>query len=186
MVTAKKPQWKGVVVLFLLLLGVSACGVDYAGPEERSLAADDFVGIWQVDYAGLDFNLSGRPGVETFTFRADGTYQQVFEMPGYVYTSPWNRWRFGRLEDGNAQLYLQGARHYRLYLAGIASARNPNWGMRDEDVTLNVRVLKSWHTSGIPGEVVLQHLPIGDPDAPKIVEFHRTPPLIVPTATVTQ
>ncbi len=176
--------WEVVAVLLLILPSVAACGSDYAGPEERSLTADDLVGIWQVDYADLDFNLSANLGVEVFTFRADGTYQQVFEKPGYVYTSPWNQWLFERAEDGNLQLHLQGAKHYRLYLAGLASASDPNRDLRDEDVILNVRVLKSWDTSGTPGEVVLQHLPIGDPDAPKIVELHRVPPLVAPTATV--
>ncbi len=186
MMKKKLRKWIVIVVLSLQLLGISACTSDYAGPKERALTADDFVGTWQVDYADLKFNYHARLGLETFTFKDDGTYQQVFEKPGYLYTSPWNRWNFGRLEDGNVQLYLQGARHYRLYLDGLASAQNPNKGMRDIPVTLNVRVLESWRTTGAPGEVVLQHQPIGDPDAPKIVEFHRIPLLIVPTATPIQ
>lgn len=181
-------------LLFLVGICLLACGVDYAEPEETALEASDLVGTWQTDYGNYD-HLPG--GMETLVMRADGTYQQVYEYAGYVYTSPWHKWRLERLSNGNVQVHLEGARYY---LNGIQWAEDPEamvftWDPAADrrvelgigkDFILNVRVLPSWDRSGDPGEVVLQHLPTGDLDAPEIVEFHRTPTLVVPTATVTQ
>jgi hypothetical protein len=132
--------------------------------------AADLVGTWKAAYEDIGFHHVS--GVEVLTLRADGTYQQTYkDGKGYVYTSPWYKWR---LENGRV-IHLE---HGRFYLHGIAwaeSFENSGTNIDFDGITLNGTeiVLYAWRDSSALGGVILEHLPVGDGDSPDIVQFHR-------------
>ena len=150
----------------ILLIGLIPPGLvgtlqDIKRGAWTTFEATELVGTWEATYEDVGpFLVSG---VETLTLRVDGTYQQVFRGEGgYVYTSPWYKWW---LEDGRL-IHLE---HVRFYPDGIT------WAEAPEGRTLAGKeiVLYVWPDPGAPGGMILEHLPIGDPDAPDYVQFHR-------------
>lgn len=196
-------SWSKIAAFFVLVwMSISACTiVQFTAPLE-TLEASNLVGTWQANYENYELydaawmitTLVRITGVEIFILKADGTYQQIYDNgKGYVYTSPWNKWSLERLPNGRLQVHLEGARYY---LNGIEWAEDPGavvvtWDPatgemvklgKGKELILNVNVVVSTSSSGVTREVILEHLPTGDPDSPEIVKFHRvTTPVPITT-----
>ncbi|NIQ82575.1 MAG: hypothetical protein GTN93_31755 [Anaerolineae bacterium] len=142
------------------------------------LEASDLVGTWSADYeASFGRRCWYRmTGVETLTLRADGTYQQIYDDGrGYVYVSPWNRWRLEE-DRGASILHLEGGRFYPLGKEWAEALAERSWQYHSDDdgrgqpldldgteVILHVRSRS--------GERSLEYPPVCDLDAPVIVNF---------------
>ena len=137
--------------------------------------AAELVGTWEATYERVGNHLVS--GVEILTLKADGTYQQTFRgEDAYVYASPWYKWW---LEDGRV-IHLERG---RFYPAGITWAEDLEKGdavvytydWRGKEIRLDGTkiMLYAWPAPDVPGGVILKHLPVGDPDAPDYVQFHR-------------
>jgi hypothetical protein len=65
----------------------------------------DLVGTWQAKY--------GTSRTDTITFKADGTYQQIFQSPldNYYYESSWNKWYIEYAPPEMPKLYLKDMRY---------------------------------------------------------------------------
>ncbi|NIN94247.1 MAG: hypothetical protein GTO49_04500, partial [Anaerolineae bacterium] len=155
----------------------SCCGGWLASYD---LEASDLVGTWSADY---EVSFGRRcwyrmTGVETLTLRADGTYQQLYDDGrGYVYVSPWNRWRLEEEEDRGASiLHLEGGRFYPLGKEWAEALAERSWQYHSDDdgrgqpldldgteVILHVRSRS--------GQRCLEYPPVCDLDAPVIVNF---------------
>ncbi len=177
-----------IVLLFLILITLTACGQDILIALGRDIAnsenpppalqESDLIGTWKADY---DFG-----GDDTLILREDGKFKQIYknQRENYVYETPWNEWWLERFPDGRMRVHLKGARYYLdgIPLAEIHEsepwtycdpfAMDKDW--RDWSVNmvrqliLNVRSLPS-------GELVLAHMWSGCGDAafgPQQV-FHR-------------
>jgi hypothetical protein len=137
--------------------------------------AAELVGTWEATYEEVGpHHVSG---VEILTLRADGTYQQIFRGEGgYVYTSPWYKWwledrRVIHLERG--RFYPEGIIWAEWLGRGDAIVYTHDWRGREIRLDGTEIVLYVWLDSDAPGGVILEHLPVGDPDAPDYVQFHR-------------
>lgn len=127
-------------------------------------------GVWTATYQNIGpFRVSG---VETLTLRADSTYQQTYENGSYVYSSSWSPWW---IEDGWI-IHLVGG---RFYLHGVSVAHkleNGEASMRfTNEVVLDGTgiILFARPDPDAPDQLVLEHLPVGDPDSPDLVQFRR-------------
>jgi len=183
----KRSCLKAALLLVLLCGGgmITCVAVSVLSPP-RTFAPSDLVGTWQVDYDQYDIpdGLSeGRVhGVETITLRANGAYQQVFSG---VYTGPWNKWW---LEDGwilhlqGARLFIMGIKAAEYFARGEAGAHVQGCSGKYIELDGTELILCAKPDPDAPGGIILEHLPVGDPDSPEIVEFHR---IVAPVPTTT-
>ena len=162
-----------VTILLLFSITLISC-IDTANPL-RSFTVDELAGTWRAEYKDFKYFDVEVTGVETFTLKTDGTYQQAYDDgKGYKYVSSWNKWRL----EGGRRLYFEGARFYAL---GIRDAESwtPNavhtFIAHDfERIDLkNEIVLFVYPTSLYPGGAYLYTPLVGDLDAPKWARFYR-------------
>ena len=147
----------------------------------------DLVGTWMADYSQYDVSLPRAK--ETLILNANGTFEQIFEATMGRRRSVAGKWSTEEMDDAWTRVYLVGASYY---LQGISVAKDPDFEMSAWDPVLSHHVptgnksglvilyatrllLDSTYNSQIPcgkkGDVILQHLPIGDLDAPTWVTF---------------
>ncbi len=162
----------------ICLLVLTAC--DRIIPS-RPISPEALTGDWRCDYNGLGDLGEPLIGTEIITFRDDGTYQQMYrDGRGYSYTSGWSRWRLESLPNGLQQVHLDKARFYpagvqfaedleagRVGISMWDPATGRNFDLRGEAI-LNVVA-----RSSAPGGYELDHLPVGDLDAPTFLAFRR-------------
>jgi len=184
----RKPNFlKAVLILLLLCSGsMMTCVVVENLSPPKSFVPSDLAGTWQADYDQYDIpdglSMGRVHGVETITLRTDGTYQQVFSG---VYTGPWNKWW---LEDGwilhlrGARLFIMGIKAAEYFAQGEAEAHWEDCLGREIELDGTELILCAKPDPNAPGGIILEHLPVGDPDSPEIVEFHR---IAAPVPTTT-
>lgn len=192
-----KKCWPIVAMMVLFWISLVACGGVDVGNPFKTFTPSELVGTWRADYAGVEYSGTYSriklTGVETLTLRADGTYQQIYnDGKGYLYISPWNKWR---LDSKESFLYLESGRAYYLGIEDAErTAKNPPGKamctyLRNERIDVDCadvifQVLPaSMATNLTDKRVVLESSELGDPDDPEYVRFYliATP---VPTATV--
>ena len=186
--------WLRTTMCILVMFSAVVCCC--SGPARSDPTEDsDLVGTWRADYDGREFDRHGCftivTGVETLTFKADGTYQQVYDDGrGYVYTSPWNEWH----REYN-RIHLDGGRFYPLGIEDAEKLANGQlfWHTDDDgrgrpldlDSTTGITLHVTRHHYIFEGEreVTLDYPPVCDLDSPVIVEFHEVVTLAsTPTA----
>lgn len=160
----------------------------FAPAPQRSFTVEDVAGTWQAYYSRYDFPylrdeqikalLTRQPpdadigrvrGIETLTLAADGTFSQRFDSPsGLIETV--GTWVIDA--DG---VHLHGATFLPYGPDAWGYGSGPDCRDR-RTITLGpgevLLCVKS--DPNAPGGVVMQHLPVGDPDAPEHVTFYRT------------
>lgn len=173
------------VVACLLTVGSASC---HSLLERRqAFTVEDLAGMWQADYSHYgvpdlpqpDMSRLGQPmsGVETITLEPDGSFRQSFSgNGGELAHGAWT------LEDGDT-LHLPGAGIYiygRAFADALArkEARVNTSDCHGKDIELDGSelILCVRSDRNAVGGVVLQHLEVGDPDAPVFVTFRRTSP----------
>ena len=183
------------LVIFLMVALSVACTV--ATEEVPPIERDDLIGEWTADYSQYDDPVWAvwlpTGGIERLVLHADGTFEQYFEKTAGI---PFEKrvsgtWKAERVSKYRTRIYLYGAMYY---LDGVRFAKKPTSGISAWDPILSERVeignsagvvviyatrllSDSKYNSKIPCgkkyELVLQHLPIGDLDAPTWVTFCR-------------
>ena len=158
----------------------------FAPAPQRSFTVDDVAGTWQADYSRYDLPYLGgdqirvlltrQPptieqvrGIETISLSPDGTFGQRFDSPsGPIETV--GTWVIDA--DG---VHLHGATFLPYGPDAWGYGSGPDCRDR-RTITLGpgevLLCVKS--DPNAPGGVVMQHLPVGDPDAPEHVTFYRT------------
>ena len=154
------------ILILLCLAGLTGCTSRYYYGQRGTFDASDLAGIWQADYSQYDLagTYAPRSGIEIITLRMDGTFQQSFSG---TYISQCGDWWL----ESRWILHLAGARLFLYGAAGGAYTVDCEGNSVELDGTellLCARLKPS-----APGGIVLQHLTIGDPDAPKVIEFRR-------------
>lgn len=178
--------WRWAICLVLLVFAV-ACSAP-AG-SQQSFTREDLTGVWQADYSRYDLldsselqHLLDDPpaiktvrGIETITLAPDGTFEQRFESEtgsvslAGIWTVEGN---VVHLEDG--KLFVYGLTTAENLAQGKAVYHTVDCEGRDVQIVLSELALCIQRDRKVPGGVVLQHLPVGDPDAPEYVTFYRT------------
>jgi len=187
-----KQHLQSLIMLLMVAFISGACTV--AVEEVSPIEYNDLIGKWTADYSQYSDSLSlPKGGKETLVLRKDGSFEQHFEksmgIPFQENIS--GKWSIERIDDEWIRIYLNGAMYY---LEGISAAKDPTFGIAAWDPILGRHVSignrsgivilyatrlssDSEYNSRIPcgkkNEVVLQHLPIGDLDAPTWVIFCR-------------
>lgn len=158
----------GVVAIGLPTLSNYLYDVNRRPP--KALEPGVLAGVWTTTYEGIGpFRVSG---VETLALRSDGTYQQTYENGSYVYKSSWNPWW---VEDG----WIIHLMHGRFYLYGVtwaedfATSGTEVHFMDGTALDGTEIILFARPDSDIPGRLLLEHLAVGDPDSPDVVQFRR-------------
>jgi len=181
-------------VIGMLTVLLVACSF---APEEKvpPIEYSDLIGEWTADYSRYNREPRGVTlpnGEETLVLRADGTFEQDFQAAIGYHRKVSGKWRAEKIDYiGWTRIYLNGAIYY---LEGLPAARDPSFGVAAWDpivhqyvsignrpgvVILYARRLlwDSKYDSKIPCgrkyDIILQHLPIGDLDAPTWVTFCR-------------
>jgi len=159
--------------------------------QGQSFTRQDIVGAWQADYTHytlLDIgklqHLLAEPpaiemlrGFETIVLGLDGVFQQRWELEGES-ASTAGTWGI----DGSVvhlrggKLYIYGLSAAEKLAQGRATYQTVNCEGREAAVDPAELVLCIRLDRKAPGGVILQHLPVGDPDAPEIVTFYRVSP----------
>ncbi|MCB9132121.1 MAG: hypothetical protein H6647_14460 [Anaerolineales bacterium] len=172
----------------MLTFGVSACitlllAVACFPPIERrpALMPEDVVGTWQADYSQfavpdivLPLGFSFVKGIETVILESDGTFQQTFS--GDTEETTHGVWT---LEDGDilhlkgAKVYVYGLQFAERLASGQARASGYDCHGQPIEVSGSDLVLCVRPNPNVPGGATLQHLEVGDPDSPEIVNFYR-------------
>jgi len=155
--------------------------------EPPSIKYKDLIGRWVADYSQYDIPLPH--GKEVLVLSPNGTFEQIFEPTIGQEKIVTGKWSTEEVNNGWTRIYLVGASYY---LEGLLATQDPNFGVRAWDPVLRHHVSignksgfvilyatrlpwNSKYDSKIPcgekGEVILQHLPIGDLDAPTWVTF---------------
>ena len=176
------------ITWILVLILVVACQTTLEN-ESSPIGYSDLVGTWTADYRQYDVSLPR--GKETLILGTNGTFEQIFETTMGRRRIVTGKWSTEEIDDAWIRIYLVGASYY---LEGILAAKSPDFGVEAWDPVLRhhvsignksgfvilyaTRLLwDSEYDSKIPcgekGEIVLQHLPIGDLDAPTWVTFCR-------------
>ena len=171
------------VIVFLLTLVLSGC---ISAMQVPPIRRGDLVGKWVADYAQYK-DVVIHNAKETIVLHSDGTFTQEF-LTGWGYQERNSgQWRVEKVSECWSRVYLQGAVYY---LSGFRVAHDSTvkidaWddvmgqhvtivGGRGMIILYATRLLsKSESPCGREYELVLQHLPIGDLDAPEYVTFHR-------------
>lgn len=153
-----------VLLVFLVMLTLMACGVSYSNPPE-AFHDLDLVGTWEAHYEKGD--------IDQLIIRADGLFKQTYQdgtVEDYVYETPWNKWWLERFDDGRVLLHLEGARYY---LAGIRVAEEDGMLLGSENYPrffydpfadesiLMVRELILNVQTDSSGELILHHMRTG-------------------------
>lgn len=158
----------------------------FAPSPQQSFTVEDVAGTWQADYSRYDLPYLGgdqiralltrQPptieqvrGIETISLSPDGTFGQRFDSPsGLIETV--GTWVIDA--DG---VHLHGATFLPYGPDAWGYGSGPDCRDR-RTITLGpgevLLCVKS--DPNAPGGVVMQHLPVGDPDAPEHVTFYRT------------
>ena len=190
-----------VVQLLLLFTAIAACcwmtpksikDIMDSEPPPATFRETDLVGTWEGHY-GIPW------GADRLILREDGTFKQIYtDEKGYVYETPWNKWRVERFPDGRVRVHLEGARWYLdgiefaelegLRPAGIGGppasdfydpfveGQDPwqeQWVEMVRKLVLNVRRVSS-------GELILVHMS-GSSDPPSWTELVRVSTIETPS-----
>ncbi len=155
--------------------------------EIPPITEDELIGTWMADYSQFEMMLPLSTAKETIVLHPDGTFEQF--LP-WIQEIPWENsgtWAATSVSDYDTQLTLNGAVYY---LEGSNFARFPKFSttlwdnIASEEVTVtggpSVQRLyarrkpyEKQPRCGREFELVLRHLPLGDPDAPQYVTFYR-------------
>jgi hypothetical protein len=137
---------------------------------QKELEPAALAGVWTTTYQNVGpFHVSG---AEPLALKADGTYQQTFRSGSYLYKSPSSPWW---IEDG----WIIHLMHGRFYLYGVAWAEDLEKGdasiqFTDQIILDGTEIILFVRPDpDTPGQLVLEHLPVGDPDSPDRVQFRR-------------
>ena len=170
--------------LMLLLVSCSA-----PAPQRQPFTRQDIAGAWQANYSRYTLPDIGKlqrlleeppliemlQGFETIVLGPDGVFQQSFELEGELVSNT------GTWEVEGSVAHLRGG---KLYVYGLSAAENLAQGKvayhtvdcdgREIELDLLSELMLCIRPDRkAPGGLVLQHLPVGDPDAPEVVTFYR-------------
>lgn len=180
------------LALLLPVLGLLCCGgpclvsapkeieeIEKSGTPPTTLGELDLVGTWEAD----NYNYCSQC-VDRLILRADGTFRQIYRdfKTGYVYETPWHKWRIERFPDGRIYVHLEGARWYvegTEWAEENGMAFGKPWGYHDPfdpqgrfrtvemigELVLNVRLLRS-------GKIILVHM-WSSSESPSWQAFYR-------------
>ena len=180
------------LVLNLFIMILAACHIiqgEPISPIERA----DLIGKWVANYDQYDYFALPQGGKETLILHENGSFEQYFEkisgIPFQKRSS--GQWKVEEIDGEWMRISLEGAMYY---LEGLQNARNASkldaWDpVLNKHITIQSGSLVvlyakrlSWdskYDSKIPCgkkfDIILQHLPIGDLDAPTWVIFCRDP-----------
>jgi len=178
-----------LTLLFMLLV---ACNL--APGKVPPIEYGDLIGKWTADYSQYNREPRGVTlpnGKEILVLRADGTFEQDFQATTGYHRRVSGKWRAEKIDYEWTRIYLNGAFYY---LEGLPAAQDPYFGVAAWDPILHQHVSignrpevvilyatrllwDSKYDSKVPcgakHELILQHLPIGDLDAPTWVTFCR-------------
>lgn len=171
------------VMVFLLTLVLSGC---ISAMQIPPIEAGDLVGKWVADYTQYKA-VAIHNAEETIVLYSDGTFTQEFLTRWGYQERDSGQWRVEKVSEYWSRVYLEGAVYYLsgFKVAHDATVKIGAWDdVMNQDVTIvggrgmvilyATRLLsKSESPCGREYELVLQHLPIGDLDAPEYVTFHR-------------
>lgn len=182
------------LVIILLVALIPACSIT-SEDTVPPIAYGDLIGKWTADYSQYDDPTFAvqlpAGGIETLILHGDGTFEQDFMknagIPFQKHVS--GTWRAKKISNAYTRISLKGAMYY---LSGIIAANDPTYGVVTWDPILGQDVeiksgfvvlyatrlsMDSKYDSKVPcgkkDDLVLQHLPIGDLDAPTWVTFCR-------------
>jgi len=179
------------LMVILLVAFFTACSL---APEEEipPIERDNLIGTWTADYSHYNREPRGvtlPDGKETLVLRADGTFEQDFQAVTGFHRKVLGKWESENVKTDRyrMRIHLYGAMYY---LEGLSAATDPNFGATMWDPIVHqyvsigsksgvvilyaTRLLwKSQSPCGRKYDLVLQHLPIGDLDAPTWVTFYR-------------
>jgi len=169
------------IAVSLLLSWCAFCSFRSVPSSSHSpITSADLEGIWLADYAAYDsgsLSLTRAPtqGVEMLVLSADGTFEQSFNDVR-IASGTWHL----VCNEGEYILHLRGGttllfgiQFAHEYAQGKARFHALDWHGKliELDGEIILRAYRSWYPQA--GEIRLQHIPAGDPDAPVIVEFQR-------------
>lgn len=172
------------IVFYLFMLALSACTTTTQIPP---IQENDLIGKWIADYTRYKY-VTIHNAKEVVILHADGTFTQKLLTKWGHQEENSGQWKAEKVSEYWSRVYLEGAVYY---LYGFEVAHDPTikigaWDdVRGQEVTIEggrttvilyaTRLLsKSESLCGSDYELVLQHLPIGDLDAPEYVTFHRS------------
>ncbi len=166
-------------ILVILLIVLAACQEKSASYVlYDSFNADDLVGSWRVDYSEYDQELSG---IETIDIYNDGSFIQSFVSSSESFASKSLPWSLARLSNGIAQLHLEGGIELPQIFISLSETDIEQWKntvyslvdpASNERVTFSQEAIINILVDP-QGNLLLCHLPAGDPDSPVIICFSK-------------
>lgn len=183
---AMKKMKKVRVLLTMLVFSSILIACRATTPIPPVVEPEDLAGEWVADYDCYKY-VALHDAKEVLVLRPDGTFTQTLRSKGGYQEKHTGRWRAEKVSAHWLRVYLEGAAYY---LYGLEVAHDPAvkigvWDdVKGEELTIEsgrttvilyaTRLLsRSGSLCGHDDELVLQHLPIGDLDAPEYVTFHR-------------
>ena len=183
---------KGLVFLVVNLFVVvfAACHIAQEEPVPPIRGAD-LIGKWVADYDQYNGLTLPQGGKETLILHENGSFEQYFEkISGIPFQERVSgEWQVEEIDDEWMRISLEGAMYY---LDGLHDARNaPKIGAWDPILNKHVTIQSGsivvlyarrllWDSKYDPKipcgrkyDIILQHLPVGDLDAPTWVTFCR-------------
>jgi len=182
-----KKQVQFVVLMILTALLLAACNLTLGeAPNIPPITPDDLVGRWVANYSQYS-QVGIHNAMETIIIHADGTFIQEFQTGTGRREENSGQWRAEEVSKYWTRMHLDGATYY---LDGLHVAGDPNYRFDAWDDVSNQHVritggqgmvilyatrllLKSQSPCGREYDLVLQHLPIGDLDAPEYVTLYQ-------------
>jgi len=180
---SKRLRYLAIILFIPLITACHLTSEEIIPPIEY----DDLIGEWTADYSQYDDSLALPNGKEKLVLNADGTFEQDFRTMSGHQSKVSGKWTAEETDIGWIRIYLNGAIYY---LQGLRVAKDPTYGIAawDDVTNQHVRITggrgmvilyarrwlwKSQSLCGREHELILQHLPIGDLDAPEYVTFYR-------------
>jgi hypothetical protein len=176
-----------VVLMVLTASLLTACHLILGeAPEIPPITPEGLVGTWIADYSQYT-QVDIRDAKEIIVLHSNGTFSQEFQTKREHLEENSGRWRAEDVNEYRTRIYLDGAIYYpeRFLLGGDPASGITAWdnvtnqhveitGGRGVIILYARRLLlKSESPCGREYDLVLEHLPIGDLDAPEYVTFYR-------------
>jgi len=178
-----------VLMILAASLLTAGCLVLGETPEIPPITPDDLVGRWVADYS-LYTEVDIHNAKETIVLHSDGTFSQEFQAGSKPVEENSGMWRAEGVTENRTRIYLDDAIYYpqRFLFGGDPASGIFAW---DNVTNEHVRItggrgkmifyarrllLRSQSPCGREYDLVLQHLPIGDLDAPEYVTFYQECP----------
>ncbi len=178
-----------VLMILAASLLTAGCLVLGETPEIPPITPDDLVGRWVADYS-LYTEVDIHNAKETIVLHSDGTFIQEFQPGSGALEQDSGQWRAEEVGKYWTRVYLDDAVYYpqRFLFGGDPASGILAWdnvtnehvritGERGKMILYATRLLlRSQSPCGREYDLVLQHLPIGDLDAPEYVTFYQECP----------